>query len=308
MSGCDGVVSLSGAPVAGGRWTASRKRVLRDSRVGATATLVTAIAAAAAPPPVLLSGSAIGWYGDTGDREVDESAPAGRQLPGRAGHRLGSRRRPGPRRRQPGRALRTGLVLSPRRAACSAPLTPLFRLGLGARLGSGRQYLSWIALADHVRAARFLLEHDARRAGQPDRARAGHQRRVHRRAGPRRAPPGRARGAGAGCCGPPWASCRPSCSAASGSARPACWRPGSPSSTRPSTRRWPPRSASWPGAGCRPGPVVIGRRSRPARPRSRSHASPYRRRRSQGRGIGGAGAGAEPAPGPARAPGRARPR
>src|SRR6201999_3250496 len=66
LSGCDAVGNLSGAPIAGGWWTESRKRERRGTRVGATATLATAIAAAAAPPAVVLSGSAIGWYGDTG--------------------------------------------------------------------------------------------------------------------------------------------------------------------------------------------------------------------------------------------------
>jgi uncharacterized protein len=158
LSGCDGVVNLSGAPIAGRWWTPSRKRELHDSRVSATTTLVTAITAAADPPPVLLSGSAIGWYGDTGDREVDETAPAGRGFlpelvtdweaaaaPARAaGTRVVT--------------LRTGLVLSGQGGLLGG-LAPLFKLGLGARLGSGRQYLSWIALADHVRATRFLLEH-----------------------------------------------------------------------------------------------------------------------------------------------------
>jgi len=157
LSGADAVVNLSGAPIAGGWWTQSRKRALRDSRISATTTLVTAITAAEAPPPVLLSGSAIGWYGDTGDREVDETAPAGRGfLPelvadweaaaapaSAAGTRVVS--------------LRTGLVLAGQ-GGLLGPLAPLFKLGLGARLGDGRQYLSWIALADHVRAARFLLD------------------------------------------------------------------------------------------------------------------------------------------------------
>jgi uncharacterized protein (TIGR01777 family) len=157
LSGADGVINLSGAPIGGGWWTESRKRELRGSRVGATTTLVTAIAAAAVSPSVLLSGSAIGWYGDTGDREVDETAPAGNGfLPGlvtdweaaaapaaAAGSRVVT--------------LRTGLVLSGQ-GGLLGPLAPLFKLGLGARLGSGGQYLSWIALADHVRAVRFLLD------------------------------------------------------------------------------------------------------------------------------------------------------
>jgi NAD dependent epimerase/dehydratase family enzyme len=77
LDGLDGVVHLSGAPIAGGLWTKARKAELRSSRIQSTKVLVTAIGKAANPPAVLLSGSAIGWYGDTGTREVDESAPAG---------------------------------------------------------------------------------------------------------------------------------------------------------------------------------------------------------------------------------------
>jgi uncharacterized protein (TIGR01777 family) len=159
LSGSDAVVSLSGAAIAGGWWTQARKRELRDSRVNATTTLVTAIAAAAAPPAVLLSGSAIGWYGDTGDREVDETAPAGRGfLPGLVSDWEAAA---APARDAGSRVvtLRTGIVLAGRGGLLGG-LAPLFKLGLGARLGGGRQYLSWIALADHVRAARFLLDHD----------------------------------------------------------------------------------------------------------------------------------------------------
>jgi uncharacterized protein (TIGR01777 family) len=77
LDGVDAVVHLSGAPIAGGRWTQARKRVLRASRIQSTQALVTAIKGAARPPSVLLAGSAVGWYGDTGGHEVDESAPAG---------------------------------------------------------------------------------------------------------------------------------------------------------------------------------------------------------------------------------------
>jgi uncharacterized protein (TIGR01777 family) len=156
-------VHLSGAPIAGGRWTPARKQELRDSRIASTTALVEAIAAAPEPPPVLLAGSAIGWYGDTGTREVDEAAPAGSGfLPGlvrdweaaatqasAAGVRVVN--------------LRTGIVLSGQ-GGMLGPLLPLFKLGLGARLGGGDQYLSWIAVADWVRAARFLLD-DGKLAG-----------------------------------------------------------------------------------------------------------------------------------------------
>ena len=158
LDGIDAVVNLSGAPIAGGRWTATRKQVLRASRIQSTAALVSALARAQRPPSVLLSGSAVGWYGATGDREVDESAPSGTgfladlvsdweaaALPARqAGLRVAN--------------LRSGVVLS-RRGGMLGPLLPAFRLGLGARIGDGGQYISWISVTDHVAAVRFLLDH-----------------------------------------------------------------------------------------------------------------------------------------------------
>ena len=158
LSGAGGVVHLSGAPVAGGRWTPARKQQLRDSRITSTRAITEAIAAAPVPPPVLLCASAIGWYGgDTGDRAVTESDPAGRGFlatlvrdweataaAAPAGTRVVS--------------MRSGLVLAGR-GGILGPLLPLFRLGLGARLGTGRQYLSWISRTDEVRAIRFLLDH-----------------------------------------------------------------------------------------------------------------------------------------------------
>jgi uncharacterized protein (TIGR01777 family) len=157
LSGADAVVHLAGAPIASGRWTEARKHELRASRVTSTEGLVAAMTAAAVPPPVLLAGSAIGWYGDTGDREVDESAPAGTGFlaalvrdweaaaaaAGAAGVRVVN--------------LRSGIVLS-RRGGMLARLAPVFRLGLGARLGAGDQYISWISLTDEVRAIRFLQD------------------------------------------------------------------------------------------------------------------------------------------------------
>jgi uncharacterized protein len=158
FDGVDAVVNLSGAPVAGGRWTPARKQVLRASRIQTTTALVSALARAERPPSVLLSGSAIGWYGDTGDREVDESAPAGTGF-------LADLVRDWEAAAQPARqaglrvaTLRSGIVLS-RRGGMLGPLLPLFRLGLGARIGDGSQYISWISLTDHVAAVRYLLDH-----------------------------------------------------------------------------------------------------------------------------------------------------
>lgn len=156
LNGIDAVVHLSGAPVAGGRWTQARKQELRASRIGSTEALVRAMLAADVPPPVLLSASAIGWYGNTGAREVDESAPAGHGF-------LAGLVRDWEAATEPARAagirvvnLRTGIVLSGRGGMLPRLLLP-FRLGLGARFGAGEQYMSWIALADQVSATRFLL-------------------------------------------------------------------------------------------------------------------------------------------------------
>jgi uncharacterized protein len=157
LDGLDAVVHLSGAPVASGRWTPARKLELRASRIDSTSALVRAMLAAPTPSPVLLAASAIGWYGDTGDRAVDESAPNG------AGF-LATLARDWEAAAEPARAagirvvsLRSGIVLSSRGGMLPSLMLP-FRLGLGARIGAGTQYISWITLADHVRAVRFLLD------------------------------------------------------------------------------------------------------------------------------------------------------
>lgn len=157
LSGIDAVVHLSGAPIASGRWTQARKAVLRASRVQATTALVTAMTAAQSGPRVLICGSAIGYYGDTGDRVVDESAPLGSgflaelvrdwEAAAAAGTAAGIRVV----------QLRSGVVLAAAGGMLGRLILP-FKLGLGARLGSGGQYLSWISLDDEVRAIRFLLD------------------------------------------------------------------------------------------------------------------------------------------------------
>lgn len=157
FDGIDAVAHLSGAPVAGGRWTKARKLKLRSSRIQTTQVLVAALTRAARPPSVLLSGSAIGWYGDTGDRAVDESAPAGTGF-------LATLVTDWEAAAQPAREaglrvvnLRSGLVLS-RRGGILPVLALPFRFGLGARLGPGTQFRSWISITDHVRALRYLLD------------------------------------------------------------------------------------------------------------------------------------------------------
>lgn len=156
LAGVEAVINLAGAGVGDRRWTAAYRAEIRRSRLAATSALVAALTAAGPPPAVLLQGSAIGWYGDTGGSAVDESAPCGTGFlaelvrdweaaaaPARdAGIRVVS--------------LRTGVVLSARGGALARMLVP-FRLGLGGRLGPGNQVMSWITLADLTAIAAFLL-------------------------------------------------------------------------------------------------------------------------------------------------------
>ncbi|MEH6378756.1 TIGR01777 family oxidoreductase [Streptomyces sp. KLMMK] len=159
LAGCTGVVHLAGAGVGDHRWTASYKKEIRDSRVLGTAAIAEALASLDTPPRVLVSGSAIGIYGDTGDRLADESTPPGHGF--LAGvcqeweDAAGAAAEAGVRTV----FARTGLVVA-REGGAWAKLFPLFRAGLGGRLGNGRQYWSFIALQDHVAALRHLLEAD----------------------------------------------------------------------------------------------------------------------------------------------------
>jgi uncharacterized protein (TIGR01777 family) len=160
LAGVDAVIHLAGAGVAGHRWTDAYKAEIRTSRVAGTHALASLLAAMDQPPAVLLSGSAIGYYGDTGGREVDESSPAGHGF--LAGVVQDWEAAAGPARAAGVRVacLRSGIVISRDGGVLGRMLLP-FRLGLGARLGPGTQFMSWVTLADWVRAAQFLI-------GQPE--------------------------------------------------------------------------------------------------------------------------------------------
>jgi uncharacterized protein len=162
LAGLDAVVNLAGAGIGDRRWNDARKQVLLDSRVRATELLSRALAGCDRPPPVMLSASAVGYYGDRGGEPVMEDSPPGsgfladlcRQweaataAAGDAGIRVVH--------------LRTGIVLAPGGGALGKQL-PLFKLGLGGRLGSGDQYTSWISLEDHVGALELALRSPALR-------------------------------------------------------------------------------------------------------------------------------------------------
>ncbi|MGW4195679.1 TIGR01777 family oxidoreductase [Streptomyces sp. NPDC005004] len=159
LNGCDVVVNLAGAGIGDKRWTPEYKRLIRDSRVLGTAALADAAASLPEPPRVFVNGSAIGYYGDTGDRITDESAPPGDGFLPSVCEEWEEAAAPV---REAGVRtvfVRTGLVVASGGGAWGR-LFPLFKAGLGGRLGDGRQYWSYIALHDEVAAIRHLMDRE----------------------------------------------------------------------------------------------------------------------------------------------------
>lgn len=151
--GVDAVVNLCGAVVGDHRWTEARKQVIADSRIEPTEVLAAAVAEHGVP--AMLNASAVGYYGDTGDRGVTERTAAGSDFLARTCVQWEAATKQASAAGCRVVLLRTGLVLA--RGGMLARLRPLFGLGLGGRLGSGRQYMPWIALDDEVAAVEFLL-------------------------------------------------------------------------------------------------------------------------------------------------------
>jgi len=149
-------VHLAGAGVADRRWTARYKAEIRASRVLGTRTLAGALAKLSPPPAVLVAASAIGWYGDTGGREVDESAPAGQSFLARLVQDWEAAAGPAADAGVRVVHTRSGLVLTSR-GGLLARLLPPARLGVLPRFGSGAQVMSWISLSDEIASIRFLL-------------------------------------------------------------------------------------------------------------------------------------------------------
>ncbi|AEF39713.1 TIGR01777 family oxidoreductase [Hoyosella subflava] len=154
LDGCDAVVNLCGASLGDKRWTGAYKQELRDSRIEPTEVL--AEAAAKAGVPVMISASAVGYYGDTGDKEADESAPPGEGFLATLCQDWEKASAPAERAGVRVANIRTGLVLAPKGGILTR-LQPIYRFALGGRLGDGRQYFPWISLTDHVRAMMFLI-------------------------------------------------------------------------------------------------------------------------------------------------------
>jgi uncharacterized protein (TIGR01777 family) len=155
LAGVEAAVNLSGATV-GTRWTASYKQKILDSRVQSTSLLARTLAELEPRPRVLISGSAIGFYGDTGDAVLDETGPQGAGFLADVVRQWEAAAEPAAAAGVRVCFLRTGLVLSGR-GGILPPQRLVWKLGLGARLGSGTQWQSWITLDDEVAAIEFLL-------------------------------------------------------------------------------------------------------------------------------------------------------
>src|SRR4051794_17586713 len=159
LEGFDAVVHLAGEPLASVRWSDAKKERIRDSRMKSTELLATTLARCDAKPAVLVSGSAVGYYGNRGREELlDEQSSSGDDFlallcrdweaaaapAADAGIRVAN--------------VRTGLVLSREGGVLEKMLLP-FKLGVGGKLGPGRQYMSWISLTDEVRAILHIIDH-----------------------------------------------------------------------------------------------------------------------------------------------------
>jgi uncharacterized protein (TIGR01777 family) len=156
VAGHDAVVHLGGAGIADARWTDDRKELIRDSRVQSTRVLAETLAKLPNPPRVLVAASAIGFYGDRGEELIDEESPPGTGFLPEVCQEWESAAEPA---RQAGIRvvhLRLGVILTPRGGALKRMLTP-FKIGLGGRLGSGAQYMSWIGIDDVLGAIHHAL-------------------------------------------------------------------------------------------------------------------------------------------------------
>jgi len=159
MEGVDAVVHLAGASLAR-RWSPAYKARLRDSRVAGTTLLATAAAQLDRPPTTMVSGSAIGYYGDRGEEVLTEDSEAGSGFLAELVQAWEGATAPAEKVGIRVVHLRSGVVQSAEGGALGKQL-PLFKLGLGGQLGPGRQYLSWVSLADEVDAIIHALTHDA---------------------------------------------------------------------------------------------------------------------------------------------------
>jgi hypothetical protein len=160
LTGADAVVHLAGTSIGSGRWTAARKKSILESRVKGTELIARTLAELREGPKVLVSASAVGYYGNRGAETLDERASSGNGFLAEVSRAWEAATRPAERAGIRVVQLRGGVVLSPAGGAIGQMLLP-FKLGVGGRIGSGKQYLSWIDLDDHVALIHHALYTDS---------------------------------------------------------------------------------------------------------------------------------------------------
>lgn len=160
FDGFDAVIHLAGESIASGRWTKSKKKRIRDSRVLGTKNLSDLLASLNQPPKTFIVASAVGFYGNRGDQSLDETSPSGSGFLSEVCQEWESAAKPAIDKGIRTVQLRFGIILSPNGGALQKMLPP-FKLGLGGVLGSGTQYMSWIALPDAVAIIEFALNSQA---------------------------------------------------------------------------------------------------------------------------------------------------
>ncbi len=160
LEGLDAVVHLAGENIAEGRWTDERKRRIRDSRVNGTRLLSEALAGLAAPPKAVLSASAIGYYGDRGEEILREDSAPGTDFLAGVCREWEAAARPAAQKGMRVVNLRFGVVLS-KDGGALAKMLPPFQLGAGGKFGSGKQYMSWVALDDVVGVVDYALNNES---------------------------------------------------------------------------------------------------------------------------------------------------
>ena len=156
LEGFDAVFHLAGESIASGRWTDEKKRTIRESRTKGTRLLSETIAQLSQPPSVFISASAIGYYGNRGDEELTEKSSPGTDFLASVCVEWEEATRPAAEKGIRTVLARFGIILDREGGALAKMLTP-FRMGIGGRVGDGRQWMSWIALDDVINALKFLL-------------------------------------------------------------------------------------------------------------------------------------------------------
>lgn len=160
LAGCDAVVHLAGENIAAARWNEKVKARIRDSRVQGTAALCRALASLEPRPRVLVNASAVGFYGDRGDELLDESSPPGKDFLADTCQEWEQSARPAQDAGIRVVFLRLGMIASAAGGAIKKMLTP-FKMGAGGVLGSGEQYMSWIAIDDAAGLILFALQRES---------------------------------------------------------------------------------------------------------------------------------------------------